>query len=211
MGLDFPEFAMNKDYQKKLFQYNNYKYECRWARAYFYFTLVRQYGGVPLKVHNTTGREETALPRASADAIFDFIDAECADIQDSIVKDYTDLGDLALASPETGRANKYTVMALRAQAALYHASPLFNPSNDATLWYKAAKASRHSSTVVRLRARRSARPTATCGPPTSIPIPMSMERSSSHVARQPLALSKATTSPWAIPVVKAATVPPKTW
>lgn len=141
MGLDFPEFAMNKDYQKKLFQYNNYKYECRWARAYFYFTLVRQYGGVPLKVHNTTGSEEAALPRASADAIFDFIDAECADIQDSIVKDYTDLGDLALASPETGRANKYTVMALRAQAALYHASPLFNPNNDATLWYKAAKAS----------------------------------------------------------------------
>jgi hypothetical protein len=140
MGLDFPEFAMNKDYEKKLYQYNNYKYECRWARAYFYFTLVRQYGAVPLKTHNLTGAEEAALPRVSSDSIFAFIDAECEDIQDSIIKDYTDLGDMALASPETGRANKYAVMALRAQAALYHASPLFNPTNDVKRWYKAAKA-----------------------------------------------------------------------
>lgn len=140
VDLKFEEFKMNQDYEKKLFQYNNYKYECRWARAYFYYTLVRQYGGVPLKVHNSTGEEEVALPRVPADSIFKFIDSECADIQDSIIADYTDLGDMALNSPETGRANKYTVMALRAQAALYHASPLFNPDNDVDLWYAAAKA-----------------------------------------------------------------------
>lgn len=138
--LTFDEFNMHQDYEKKLFQYNNYKYECRWARAYFYFTLVRQYGDLPLKTHNMTGAEETALPRVSADEIFEFIDSECAEIQELIIKDYTNLGDLSLGTPETGRANKYSVMALRAQAALYHASPLFNPSGDVELWHKAAKA-----------------------------------------------------------------------
>jgi hypothetical protein len=139
-GLKFEEFKLNSDYLPKLNQYNNYKYECRWARAYFYFTLVRQYGDLPFKIHNMTGAEEAALTRTPAGEILNFIDAECAAIQDSITRDYTDLGDLATANVETGRANRLAVMALRAQAALYHASPLFNRDNDAQLWYKAAKA-----------------------------------------------------------------------
>lgn len=139
-GLTFDEFKLNSDYLKKLNQYNNYQYECRWARAYFYFTLVRQYGDLPFKEHNMSGAEEAALPRTSSDEIFDFIDKECAEIQDKITRDYTDLGDLATANVETGRANRLAVMALRAQAALYHASPLFNKNNDSQLWYKAAKA-----------------------------------------------------------------------
>ena len=141
-GLTFPEFEMDKDYAKKMHQYQNYQYEARWARAYFYYSLVRQYGGVPFKVHNSTGSEETSLPRTSADEIFAFIDSECAAIQNLIVKDYTDLGDMAYGSPEKGRANMFAVMALRAQAALYHASPLFNPGNNADLWHKAATACR---------------------------------------------------------------------
>lgn len=140
-GLTFPEFEMDQNYEKKIHQYNNYRYEARWARAYYYYILVRQYGAVPFKDHNLTGAEETALPRTSAEEIFQFIDDECAAIQDSIVKDYTDLGDLAYGSPEKGRASMFSVMALRAQAALYHASPLFNPNGDVNLWYKAAKAS----------------------------------------------------------------------
>lgn len=141
-GLKFESFAMNKDYEQQMHRYNNYQYEARWARAYFYFTLVRQYGGVPLKIHNGSGSEDSSLPRASADSIFNFIDSECAAIQDSIIKDYTDLGDMAEGSPETGRASMYSVMALRAEAALYHASPLFNTSNDVELWHAAARASK---------------------------------------------------------------------
>ena len=108
-----------------MFLYNNYQYEARWARAYFYFTLVRQYGGVPFKDHNTTGTEETALPRTSSDDIFNFIIKECDDIKDKIIEDYAGKSDKILSKAETGRANKYAVLALKAQAALYHASPLF--------------------------------------------------------------------------------------
>lgn len=124
-GMTFDQFKYNKDYEKQMYLYNNYPYEARWARAYFYFTLVRQYGGVPFKEHNTTGTEETTLPRSSADEIFAFINNECDSIKDKIIEDYSSDKDHILAKAETGRANKYAVLALKAQAALYHASPLF--------------------------------------------------------------------------------------
>lgn len=123
--LTFDQFKLNKDYEQQMFRYNNYKYEARWARAYFYYILVRQYGAVPFKTTNTTGTEETALPRTSTDEIFQFIQDECDSIKDKIVVDYTDIGDMALGSAQKGRATRYSVLALKAQAALYQASPLF--------------------------------------------------------------------------------------
>jgi len=139
-GLTFDELVLNSDYAKQMFRYNNYRFEARWARAYFYFLLARQYGGVPMKTHTMSAAESNALTRSTADEVFQFIDSECEDIQDSIVKDYTNLGDMAIGVPETGRANMFAVMALRARAAMYHASPLFNESNDASRWLKAAQA-----------------------------------------------------------------------
>jgi len=145
-NLQFEQFALNKDYEQQMFLYNNYQYEARWARAYFYYTLVRQYGGVPFKTHNTTGEEETALPRTSADEIFQFIISECDDIKDKIIADYTNIGDMALYKPQTGRASKFAVEALKAQAALYQASPLFtqgkSEAEKAALWRAAAEANR---------------------------------------------------------------------
>lgn len=141
-GLTFDELKLNADYEQQMFKYNNIQYECRWARAYYYFILVRQYGAVPFKEHNTTGAAETALPCESADKIFAFIDSECDAIKDLIVEDYTNLGAMALSPTQTGRANKFAVLALKAQAALYHASPLFNPNNDLELWHKAAQANK---------------------------------------------------------------------
>lgn len=123
--MTFDQYKLNIDYEKQMYLYNNYKYEARWARAYFYYTLVRQYGGVPFKIHNTTGTEETALPRVTADSIFNFIASECDDIKDKIIEDYSAGAEHILAKAETGRANKYAVLALKAQAALYQASPLF--------------------------------------------------------------------------------------
>ena len=71
--------------------------------------------------------------------MFGFIDSECVAIKDTITKDYGDLGDLAMSPANNGRANNLAVLALRARAALYHASPLFNPNNDKSLWQKAAQ------------------------------------------------------------------------
>ena len=138
VGLTFPDYRLDVDYLKEMYQYNNYQWEARWARAYFYFLLVRQYGDVPLKVHNMDAAEANNLPRTSAEEIFKFIDSECEAIKDTIIKDYNNLGNMAMSMTESGRANNLAVLALRARAALYHASPLFNPTNDKELWHQAA-------------------------------------------------------------------------
>lgn len=135
-GQTFPNYQLDIHYKEEMAQYKNYQYEARWARAYFYFELVRQYKNVPLKTAHMGANEANALPQVSSDSIFKFIDDECAAIQDSIFEDYTSIGYPTVS--ETGRANKLAVMALRARAALYHASPLFNDGNDKSLWYQAA-------------------------------------------------------------------------
>ncbi len=139
-GLKFEEYKLDVDYKAEMFQYNNFQFEARFLRAYYYFELVRQYGDVPLLKSTMDANAANAMPRVSADEVFKFIDDECVAIKDTIIKDYTDLGKMALTVTENGRANNLAVLALRARAALYHASPLFNPNNNQDLWLKAAQA-----------------------------------------------------------------------
>ncbi len=137
----FPEYTEDEHYRQEMYLYHNYRWEARWARAFFYFELVKRYGSVPLKTKHMTANEANSLPQVSADSIFQFIDTECDTIEDSIIVNYGDLGDKAYYKGQTGRANKLAAMALRARAALYWASPLFNPTNDKSRWLKAAQLS----------------------------------------------------------------------
>lgn len=155
-GLTFPEHSFDLDYDKQMHRYENYKYEARWARAYFYFNLLRQYGGVPLITSDITVEESNLLKRADADAIFDFIESECDAIKNSIIEDYNKDSQVVEAT-ETGRADKLAVLALKARAALYHASPLFNPSNDDQLWYEAALAQKELLDAAEARGKRLAK------------------------------------------------------
>lgn len=143
-GLTFPELQLNSDYPQQMFRYNNYPHEVRFLRAYFYFNLARQYGDVPFSDRVMTAEETNQLTRRPAQEIFDFIIDECDDIKNKIIADYRDLGDMALPSEpaETGRVNRLTVMALKARAALYAASPLFNHDNSQERWHRAALANK---------------------------------------------------------------------
>ena len=134
----FDELALNTDYQAQMHRYRNYQYEARFMRAYYYFNLVKTYGGVPLVDHVMTAEEINQLSRTDADGIFSFIISECDAIKDLIVENYSDLGQYALTSEETGRADRLAVLALKARAALYWASPLFNSTNNAERWHQAA-------------------------------------------------------------------------
>lgn len=134
----FSELDLNTDYQAQMHRYKNYQYEARFMRAYYYFNLVKTYGGVPLIDRVMTAEEVNQLERSSADDIFKFIISECDAIKDVIVANYSDLGQYALSAEETGRADRLAVLALKARAALYWASPLFNPSNDSERWHQAA-------------------------------------------------------------------------
>lgn len=57
--------------------------EAKFLRAFYYFTLVRLYGGVPLVLTETTGLSNINVPRNSEDDVYkqiisDFTDAEAA-------------------------------------------------------------------------------------------------------------------------------------
>jgi hypothetical protein len=140
LGLTFPELVLNSDYDKQMYRYENYQYEVRFLRAYFYFNLVRQYGDVPFTDKLLTAEETNQLERTPAQDVFNFIIAECDAIKDEIIEDYTNLGDMALPSTETARPNRMAVLALKARTALYAAGKLFNPTEDLSLWHRAATA-----------------------------------------------------------------------
>lgn len=139
-GLTFDELVLNSDYEQELYRYKNYKWEARFWRAYFYFNLVRQYGGVPIVDPSYSTEEINSLSRKSADEVFEYIISECNEVKDSIIRDYSDLGNYALPNEPAndGRANNLAVLALRARAALYWASPLFNESGDKERYHTAA-------------------------------------------------------------------------
>lgn len=156
----FEEYLTDLNYKAEMFQYHNFQYEARALRAYFYFELVRMFGDVPLKTSHMEADEANALERQSADAIFKFIDDECVAIKDTIVEDYNKLVDengisMSLGKNETGRVNNLFVLALRARAALYHASPLFSEGKSAeekkALWKAAVEANQELITACTMR------------------------------------------------------------
>ncbi|PRY48592.1 putative outer membrane starch-binding protein [Arcticibacter pallidicorallinus] len=89
------------------------KAEFRFIRAYLYFEMVKRMGGVPLittqLLYDFSG-DPTYLqqPRAKEAEVYDFIAAEL----DAIKNDIGNGGS-------TGRANRYTCMALKSRAMLY--------------------------------------------------------------------------------------------
>lgn len=123
--------------------------EARFLRAYFYFELVRRYGGVPLlgdKVYDIG--DNVALPRSSFADCISYIVGECDAVKDSLIT-------APVADADNYRATKGAAMALKAKALLLAASPLFNGGNidngnnltgytdfDANRWALAAQAAK---------------------------------------------------------------------
>lgn len=137
-GLKFPEHELDDEYKDQMEQYVNYfPYEIRFLRAYYYFNLVRQYGAVPLITEKIDKSQVNSLERTPAKDVFEFIDKECSEIAGHLPLQWSQASSAAAASEQL-RASRLAVLALRARAALYHASPLFNPENDQNLWREAA-------------------------------------------------------------------------
>ncbi|TFF38177.1 RagB/SusD family nutrient uptake outer membrane protein [Mucilaginibacter psychrotolerans] len=128
------EFVNNIDVVPVLAQYNGksqkfvWKAEARFLRAYFYFELIKRYGGVPLmgdKVLTIT--DDVSLPRNSFDGCVKYIVSECDAIQGSLYA--YPLTNPASPEADSHRATKGAAMALKAKVLLYAASPLFNGGN----------------------------------------------------------------------------------
>lgn len=127
-----------------------WKAEARFLRAYYYWELLKRYGGVPLLGDTILGlNDNIEFPRATYAQTVDYIVNECTAIKDSLRPD-------PAADGEWGHASKGAAVALKCRVLLYAASPLFNGGGiesdatkkaltgyttyDATRWQKVADA-----------------------------------------------------------------------
>ncbi len=113
------------------------KGEAHFLRAYFYFELVRRYGGVPI-LNKTLGIEEASLvERQGSDSCFRFIIADCDSAILRLPTAYSGTIPGYNEAKELGRPTTWAAKALKARVQLYYASPLFNPTNIKTRWQDA--------------------------------------------------------------------------
>jgi len=121
------------------------KGEGLFLKAFFYFELFKQFGGLPLEDRVIRVGDDMNIPRNTVDETVEYIAKLCDDA--------ADLLSLKTEQPsgEYGRANKGMALALKARLLLYAASPLWNnPDNpedspfrgsyDAAKWRRAAEA-----------------------------------------------------------------------
>jgi hypothetical protein len=127
-----------------------WKAEARFLRAFFYWELLKRYGGVPLLGDALLGLDDNIeLPRNTFAQTVDYIVSECSAVKDSLRAD-------PASDAEWGRASKGAAVALKCRVLLYAASPLFNgggfetdpvkraltgyPTADPTRWQKVVDA-----------------------------------------------------------------------
>lgn len=135
-GLTFDTWENGDDYQDWMQNYDNYQYQVRFLRAYFYFELVRRYQNVPLITKPLSQTETNQIEPSSAQEVLKFIIKECTEIAPKLP-----IKSTSIAQAENGRATRAMAMALKSRAALYAASPLYNTNGDNAKWTEAAKAS----------------------------------------------------------------------
>lgn len=92
--------------------------ECRFIRAYYYFDLVKKYGGMPIiaqvQTFDGTNLEAIQVPRDKEEAVYDFIGSQL----DSAAAGLPEARDAANAN----RATKWVALALKSRAMLYAGS-----------------------------------------------------------------------------------------
>ena len=110
--------------------------EARALRAYFYYELIRRYGGVPLvgdKVYDSNDKELLNLKRSSFEECVSYIVSELDLVKDSLRPDASLAGRATDA--DYGKMRKSIVLAIKAKVLLLAASPLFNPSSSPGMSY----------------------------------------------------------------------------
>jgi hypothetical protein len=137
-GQTFPDQQYTATYENLIKQFNNYPYEARFLRAFFYFELVKRYKKVPIIKTVLTAEESANVEQASFEEVVDFIVTECDAVAAVLPLSYS----IFAGDNETGRATKGAALALKARILLYAASPLHNTSGDVVLWQKAANAAK---------------------------------------------------------------------
>jgi len=115
--------------------------ECYFLKAFFYFELVKRYGGVPI-IDSALDYNDPAkwkgLKRNSVDECFKYIVSLCNKAA-VIIPDSVRTSSITTWY-ESGRATNGAIKALKARALLYAASPLFKDAGSTFTWVDAAAA-----------------------------------------------------------------------
>lgn len=114
--------------------------EAHVLKAYYYFELIKRYGGVPL--YKEVPIDGTFLPRAEYDEVVEYIVSQIDYALDSLAPDWT------RHSSYDGRFNLGSALALKSRVLLYAASPLNTSGRTPELtgdqitqrWVRAAEA-----------------------------------------------------------------------
>ena len=128
-------------YLQRKKQWEFYRYEARFLRAFFHFELAKRYGDIPLVTKMLQQEEANSTSRTPFKDVMLWIADECDEIAPNLPVSYTDPN--ITPGIETGRATRGAALALRARALLYLASPLHNPegaSDYTERWTAAAEA-----------------------------------------------------------------------
>lgn len=134
---DFSRFKYDQNYPNWEKQLRYFPYEARALRAFYLFELARRYGDIAVPLKMLSIEEANTIGKTPFHEVISFIVSEC----DECCAD-GNLPDTYRGEPgnETGRMTRGAVMALKAKALLYDASPLHNPEGDKERWLKAAAA-----------------------------------------------------------------------
>lgn len=128
-----PSPSQQAIFRQRAYEVARWKYEARFLRAFFYFELVKRYGGVPL-LTKTVGTEVVATTkRNTLEECMKFIVDECDSVINVTIPG-TDVNRTPTQIPlryitnelELGRIGRGAAMALKSRALLYAASDLFN-------------------------------------------------------------------------------------
>lgn len=117
-----PDANSQQIYKARTAELENWRKEARFLRAYYYFELIKRYGGVPLLTQPLTLQSDfAAVKRDSLEKCVNFIVSECTELGDSengLPLKYDD--------QNLGRATRGAALALKSRVLLYAASDLWN-------------------------------------------------------------------------------------
>lgn len=114
--------AQQGTYSERISEIKRWKYEIRYLRAFFYFELVKRYGGVPIMTDVLSINDNYSdIKRKPLQECINFITSECdsAAANLPVIYNATDLG----------RATKGAALSLKSRVLLYAASDLFNTAS----------------------------------------------------------------------------------
>lgn len=123
-----PSASSQAVYQQNLAAITRWKYEARFLRAFFYFELVKRYGGVPiLNEALPVEGDFSNVKRAPLAQCIQFISDEC----DSAAAQLPLTANTPpyATGTDLGRATKIAALALKSRLLLYAASDLFNSTS----------------------------------------------------------------------------------